>query len=177
MDRETRHELDRLLKDFTEALEEVRFSAFDDDREVAAWKKVQVSAWRLNQVLPGLEGRAAWRRHRDHLSIYSELLKLALDEEPPGQESAPSISDLLQSVLVLRARLEAGASSGAKASEEFPAPERLADQLAYDVALVRACQQLGIPQGLAGGGPVAAERERVEQALAEAWPEASGADP
>ena len=59
MDRETKHELDSLLKDFLEALDEVRFSAFDSEGEVAAWKKVQVCGWRLNQVLPGLEGRAA----------------------------------------------------------------------------------------------------------------------
>lgn len=59
MDREIKHELGNLLKDFVEALDEVRFSAFDSDSEVAAWKKVQVCGWRLNQILPGLEGRAA----------------------------------------------------------------------------------------------------------------------
>jgi hypothetical protein len=102
---------------------------------------------------------------------------LALDKQPVGGQSAPCIPDLLHSVLVLRARLGAGASSGARASEELPAPERLADQVAYDVALIRACERLGIPQDLTRGGPVAAERERVEQALAEVWPAASGADP
>ena len=59
MDRETKHELDSLLKDFVDALDEVRFSAFNDDREVAAWRKVQVCGWRLNQILPGLEGRGS----------------------------------------------------------------------------------------------------------------------
>ena len=61
---------------------------------------------------------------------------------------------------------------------ELPAPERLADQLAYDLALIRACERLGIPQDLAGDGPVVPERQRVERALAEAWPrEASAPDP
>lgn len=59
MDRETKHELDTLLRDFTEALDEVRFAVFDAEQEVAAWRKVQVCGWRLNQLLPGLERRAA----------------------------------------------------------------------------------------------------------------------
>ena len=79
------------------------------------------------------------------------------------------MSELMQSVLTLRARLGAGRGPAANAASELPAPERLADQLAYDVALIRACGRLGIPQDLTGGAPVASERERVEQALAEAW--------
>lgn len=80
--------------------------------------------------------------------------------------------------MVLRARLGAGAGPAAGSPSDLPAPERLADQLAYDVALVRACERLGIRHGLTGDGPVAPERERVERALAEAWPaEASAPDP
>ncbi|HET6809411.1 MAG TPA: hypothetical protein VFH50_00205 [Acidimicrobiales bacterium] len=112
------------------------------------------------------------------LSIYSELLKLALAEQPLGEESAPSVSDLVRSVMVLRARLGAGAGPTVGAEAEVPAPQRLADQIAYDVALVRACERLGISHRLTGDGPVAPERERVERALADAWPaEASAPDP
>lgn len=79
---------------------------------------------------------------------------------------------------VLRARLSAGVGPAVGASAELPAPERLADQLAYDVALVRACERLGIPNRLTGDGAVAPERERVELALADTWPaEASAPDP
>ena len=106
------------------------------------------------------------------------MLELALAEQPPREESAPSVSDLLQSVLALRARLGAGPGPAPGTASELPAPERLADQLAYDVALIRACDRLGIPQDLTGGGPVAPERERVERALAEAWQaERSAPDP
>ena len=81
-------------------------------------------------------------------------------------------------MVVLRARLGAGPAPAVGASAELPAPERLADQLAYDVALIRACERLGIPHGLTGGGPVAPERERLERALADTWPaEASAPDP
>ena len=79
---------------------------------------------------------------------------------------------------MLRARLGAGRGRRAGATAELPSPERLADQLAYDMALIRACERLGIPQDLTGGGPVDQERERVERALTDAWPaEASAADP
>ena len=75
----------------------------------------------------------------------------------------------MQSVAALRERLGGGAGGSVTASPELPAPERLADQLAYDLALIRACRMLGIPENLTRDGPVSAERERVEWALAEAW--------
>lgn len=54
MDRETRHELDRLFLRFSEALEEVR-TAVEEDRELAAWGKLQTTAWELHQVLSATE--------------------------------------------------------------------------------------------------------------------------
>jgi len=51
MDRETRHELDRLFRSFSEALAGVR-TAVDEDAELAAWRKVQMTAWELHEVLP-----------------------------------------------------------------------------------------------------------------------------
>ncbi len=51
MDRQTQHELDRLLDGFTDALERVR-SAGRDDEQMEAWKKVQMLGWELNALLP-----------------------------------------------------------------------------------------------------------------------------
>jgi hypothetical protein len=56
MDRETRHELNRLFESFEGALAEVRVAA-DEDREIAGWRKVQMAAWELNQLLPAAERR------------------------------------------------------------------------------------------------------------------------
>lgn len=104
------------------------------------------------------------------LSVYSELLKLALAEEPPDDGGGPSVPELMQSLESLRERLGGAGGGSAPRPPELPAPERLADQLAYDLALIRACRLLGVPEDLTGGGPVGPERERVEWALAEAWP-------
>lgn len=54
MDRETRHELDRLLAGFSLALEDVR-AAGGDEARVKAWHQVRTLAFELNQVLPGIE--------------------------------------------------------------------------------------------------------------------------
>ena len=57
MDNETSHELHRLFLVFEEALQEIR-SAANEDRELQAWRKVQTTAWELNQLLPAAEHRA-----------------------------------------------------------------------------------------------------------------------
>lgn len=57
MEKETRHELHRLFRAFEDALDEIRF-ATDEDRELVAWRKVQTTAWELNQVLPAAENRS-----------------------------------------------------------------------------------------------------------------------
>ena len=57
MDNETRHELRRLFQAFEEALQDVR-NAPSEDRELQAWRKVQTTAWELNQLLPATEHRA-----------------------------------------------------------------------------------------------------------------------
>lgn len=54
MDRETRHELDRLYRSFCEALRDVR-TAPDDDAELTAWKRVQTTTWELHEMLPAME--------------------------------------------------------------------------------------------------------------------------
>ena len=54
MDRETDHELKRLLHGFTAALDAVRFAA-DDDARVRAWHQVRTLGYELNELLPGIE--------------------------------------------------------------------------------------------------------------------------
>ena len=54
MDRETRHELSRLLAGFSAALDEVR-SAVGDEATIRAWHQVRMMAFELNQLLPGVE--------------------------------------------------------------------------------------------------------------------------
>ena len=54
MDRETRRELDRLLRGFDDALFEVRI-ARDDERALKAWRHVQMLSHELNALLPALE--------------------------------------------------------------------------------------------------------------------------
>jgi len=54
MDRETRHEFDRLLRGFDEALSEIRVAG-DDEHAVRAWKHVQMLSHELNALLPAVE--------------------------------------------------------------------------------------------------------------------------
>lgn len=54
MDRETRHEFDRLLRGFDEALFEVR-TAGDDEHTLSAWRHVQMLGHELNALLPAVE--------------------------------------------------------------------------------------------------------------------------
>jgi hypothetical protein len=51
MDREIRHELDRLFSCYQDALAEIR-SARSDDELLTGWRKVQTAGWELNAVLP-----------------------------------------------------------------------------------------------------------------------------
>lgn len=51
MDRQTRHEFDRLMEVFSKALEQVRSSA-DEQEELQSWRQVQAAAWELNALLP-----------------------------------------------------------------------------------------------------------------------------
>ena len=54
MDRQTRHEFDRLMDVFSKALEQVR-SAPDEQEELQSWRQVQAAAWELNALLPKRE--------------------------------------------------------------------------------------------------------------------------
>ncbi len=59
MDRQTRHEYDRLIGVFAKALERVRL-ATDDQEELDGWRQVQAAGWELNALLPKREGAGRW---------------------------------------------------------------------------------------------------------------------
>ncbi len=92
------------------------------------------------------------------MSVYAEMLKMALeaDEQRDG-----SVSELVSQALARRPDLESGGD----------AATRLARALAYDVTLVRICEQLGIEHEMTGprAGPTA--RRHVERMLATKLPE------
>ncbi len=51
MDRQTRHEFDRLMDVFSKALDHVRAAA-DEEEELESWRQVQAAGWELNALLP-----------------------------------------------------------------------------------------------------------------------------
>ncbi len=91
------------------------------------------------------------------MTVYAELLKLALAEE---HEPHRSIDRLVSEALTRR---EALATHGDAAS-------RLAVALAYDTVLARLCDALGVRHELTGerAGPYA--RRQAERALADVLP-------
>jgi hypothetical protein len=94
------------------------------------------------------------------MSVYSQLLGSALNQTPAGQESTNG--DVLAELLERRSRLGANLSLY---SETDWAPDAIADQLAYDVALIGLSRRLGIEVDLTKFGQPKHERARLEQAL------------
>lgn len=96
------------------------------------------------------------------MTVYAELLKLALVEDEPSDQS---VETLVSEAVALKVRLTAPADS----------QTRLAAALAYDLALARLCDHLGVAHELTGeaAGPVG--RRRTERALATVLPTLEGA--
>ena len=95
------------------------------------------------------------------MTVYAELLKLALaEDDPSGQSVEAMVSDAVA--------LKDGLNTGADAQT------RLAAALAYDVVLARLCQHFGVTHELTGeaAGPVG--RRRTERALATVLPTLEG---
>lgn len=86
---------------------------------------------------------------------------MALDREAAPDQP---VGDLVSQAITLR---PPGAGSG-------PYTERLADWLAYDVALVRLCERLGVSHGMLDGDAGPATRARAEALLVERMPSLSG---
>src|ERR1700687_2368192 len=94
------------------------------------------------------------------MSIYAQLLDDALGQT----QSAETLTagDALGQLVELRYRW--GATLRATTAAEW-APAAIADQLAYDVALIELSQRLAIDVSPMGFGQPQRERTRLEQAL------------
>ena len=94
------------------------------------------------------------------MSIYAQLLDDALGQSDTDKPS--TTGEALAQLLEIRHRL--GANPQGYSGEDW-APAAIADQLAYDVALIELSRRLGIAVNLAGFGQPKLERTRLEQAL------------
>lgn len=92
------------------------------------------------------------------MTVYAEMLKLALaGEGPPG---GVEDSDPLARALARRSEL----------GVDGDAATRLARSIAYDVALVRLCEQLGLEHAMTGPMAGPAARQETERMLAARLP-------
>ncbi len=94
------------------------------------------------------------------MSIYAQLLDDALGQAQVDKTS--TTGDALAQLLEIRRRL--GATVAGYAGGDW-APAAIADQLAYDIALIELSRRLGIEVNLRGFGQPQHERTRLEQAL------------
>ncbi len=94
------------------------------------------------------------------MSVYAEMLKMALEADE--HEDSP-VSELVSRALAFRLDLDCGGD----------AASRLARALAYDVTLVRLCEQLGVPHDMTGPAAGPSARRHAERALSGRLPELS----
>jgi len=99
------------------------------------------------------------------VTIYTELLRLALEEEQQVRDVADCSVEELVDELVAR-RVELATSREALAPSATRAAEWTADLITHDVALVRLCQRLEIDQRLVDPTSPPSERDRLLDALA-----------
>ncbi len=95
------------------------------------------------------------------MSIYSQLLSAAL-EQTDGSEDESTTGEALTKVLACRGKLEA---QPAKRTGSDWAAAALADQLAYDIALIGLARRLGVDFDLDSFDQRQLERTRLERAL------------
>jgi hypothetical protein len=95
------------------------------------------------------------------MTMYSQLLEAALDQGP-ATRAEPSPGEALGKLVGCRSRLAETASSGSGSGWLSVA---IADQLAYDVALIGFARSIGIPCDFRHFEHPEAERDRLERAL------------
>lgn len=100
------------------------------------------------------------------MSIYSELLRAALEDVGSARFSPLSDDELVARWRHGRRALDAELAGGPASSG--PVDARVGDLLACDVLLVQICRRLGIEEHLTDPLAGPRERERVERAAAEA---------
>jgi len=96
------------------------------------------------------------------MAMYVQLLQAAFDEQREAARTSTG-EDLLAELVTRRRRLSEHERSGPTARSMLDA---IADQVAYDVALVNLCTRLGIACDLESFAVPARERVRLETALA-----------
>lgn len=91
------------------------------------------------------------------MSVYSELLKMAVAQNGTGESS---VGELVSQALSARPTSTDGA----------PTADRVADWLAYDMILVHLCDRLGIEHRMLDPDSGPASRTRAEDLVAEKVP-------
>lgn len=91
------------------------------------------------------------------MSVYTELLRLVVANDALEDDPVESLVSQL-----IAARPHGRATDSAE--------DELADWLAYDAALVRLCDRLGVPHGMLGPDSGPATRSRAEELVAERVP-------
>ncbi len=95
------------------------------------------------------------------MSIYTQLLSIGLDQSERGDDE-PTTGEVLAIALERRSRLAADISSE---TESGWAPAAVADQLAYDIALISLARRFGLGVDLSGFAQQQNERAQLERAL------------
>jgi len=96
------------------------------------------------------------------MTIYSELLRAAVESVPPD---GPSMSDRDLIALWRRRRDELDGEPAPSPGPARPVSARIGDLLSCDVLLIEICQRLGIEQRLIDPGAGPLERARVQRAV------------
>ncbi len=98
------------------------------------------------------------------MSIYSELLRLALLEQRAEDVASQSVEELVEALVARRIQLVTSRAEMSPSATR--GAEWTADLITHDVALVRLCDRLGIEQALTEPSAPPIERERLLSALA-----------
>jgi hypothetical protein len=106
-------------------------------------------------------GNSGWPG-RPTLTVYSELMKLALESDEPPFLPIP---EMVRDALSCRLALDEGEGSAA----------RIGDALTYDVSLARLCERLQLRHDLAGETAGPAARQRAEELIAGRLPSLAAA--
>jgi hypothetical protein len=105
------------------------------------------------------------------VTIYSEMLRLALAREAAHGDADPPVAELVAELLSRRTRVTR-ASLGLVTGK---VADRVGDSVSYDVALVKLCTRLGIDHNLTGDEAGPDERQRTEERLIDRLPSLAGA--
>jgi len=99
------------------------------------------------------------------VSIYSDLLRHALEEQDRGATTDEPVDELVARLAEQHGRINR--ALGPSGGDPLNSPEWMANFVAHDVALVRLCERLCIDQMLTDPWASPLERDRLLAVLAE----------